>query len=312
VRYDEGRIPEEDIVTLWTALRNGWPFFMPLIVMIVLLIMGYTPSYVAAGSTIAVIALSWLTPKHAITPRKFVAACVETIAQLVPLIGAVAAAGLIMGCFEVSGLAGKFSFLLSTLSFGLLIPTLMVSAAFLILLGMGMPTVAVYTLGVALLGPLLIGKLDLPLMAVHMFLVFYASLSAITPPVAVANFAAAAIAGANPMSLGPYACKLTVGGFMVPFFFLFNTGLLMEGAVVDIVSDFVVGGLMVAYASLALHGWWGKTPIPWSVRLVLGAASLAMINPHQMIQFPATLIGAAMVLAMWKLIAPGEPAVAKA
>ncbi len=302
IRYGEGRIPEEDVVPLGRALAQGWVFFLPLIAMIALLIMGYTPAYVAAGSTLAVIALSWLTPQYAIGPRKFVAACVETIAQLVPLIGAVAAAGLIIACFEVTGLAGKFSFLLSALSFGQLIPTLLVAAVILIILGMGMPTVAVYTLGVALLAPTLIGKLDLPVMAVHMFLVFYASLSAITPPVAVANFAAAAISGANPMSLGPYACKLTVGGFMVPFFFLFNPGVLMEGTLVDILLDSTVGGLMVAYASLALHGWWGKAAIPWAARIVLGAASLAMIHPAPSIQFPATLIGGLIVLALWRLL----------
>jgi TRAP transporter 4TM/12TM fusion protein len=311
IRYDEGRIPEEDIVSLWTALRNGWPYFFPLVVMIVLLVMGYTPSYVAAGSTIAVIALSWINPRNGIGPRRFVAACVETIAQLVPLIGAVAAAGLIMACFEVSGLAGKFSFLLTTLSAGMLVPTLVVSAAFLILLGMGMPTVAVYTLGVALLGPTLIGKLGLPVMAVHMFLVFYASLSAITPPVAVANFAAAAISGANPMSLGPYACKLTVGGFMVPFFFLFHGGVLMEGGIADIVIDFVVAGLMVAYASLALHGWWGKAPIPWLARLVLGATSLLMIHPDAMVQYPATLVGGLTIVALWRMLDAPSLAVAR-
>jgi len=315
VRYNEGRIPESDIVSLVTALRRGWLYFLPLIAMIGLLVKGYTPTYVAAGSTLAVIVLSWLTPNKAIGPRRFVTACVETIAQLVPLIGAVAGAGLILGCLEVSGLAGKFQILLFTLSFGELVPTLILSGIFLILLGMGMPTVAVYTLGVALLAPILIGKFGLNLMAVHMFLVFYATLSAITPPVAVANFAAAAIAGANPMALGPYACKLTVGGFMVPFFFLFNRGVLMQGGVVDIVAHTAIGGLMVAFASLALHGWWGKVPIPWWARLVLGACSLAMIHPNHMIQWPATLIGTALALALWKLLEAtraAQPQVAKA
>jgi TRAP transporter 4TM/12TM fusion protein len=302
VRYDEGRIPDSDIVSFWTALRRGWVYFLPLIAMIGLLVKGYTPTYVAAGSTLAVIVLSWLTPHRAIGPRRFMMACVETIAQLVPLIGAVAGAGLILGCLEVSGLAGKFQILLFTLSFGELVPTLILSGIFLILLGMGMPTVAVYTLGVALLAPILIGKFGLNLMAVHMFLIFYATLSAITPPVAVANFAAAAIAGANPMALGPYACKLTVGGFMVPFFFLFNRGVLMDGGVLQILQHTAIGALMVVYASLALHGWWGKVPIPWWARPVLGAASLAMIHPADMIQWPATLVGAALLAALWKLL----------
>jgi len=305
IRYDEGRIPEEDIVGLATALKRGAVFFLPLVAMIALLIMGYTPTYVAAGSTLAVIVLSWLTPQHAIGPRRFVAACLDTIVQLVPLIGAVAGAGLMIGALEISGLAGKFQILLFSLSFGELVPSLILSGIFLIILGMGMPTVAVYTLGVALLGPILIGKFGLQVMAVHLFLVFYASLSAITPPIAVANFAAGAIAGANPTKLGPYACKLTVGGFLVPFFFLFNHGVLMQGGVVQIVLHFIIGGLMVAYASLALHGWWGKVPIPWWARLVLGACAFATIHPAALIQWPAALIGAAVLLLLWHvLVAP--------
>src|SRR5262249_36627362 len=156
--------------------------FLPLVAMIALLVMGYTPTYVAAGSTLAVIVLSYLSPTRAIGPRRFVIACTETIAQLVPLIGAVAGAGLSLGCLEVSGPVGKFKDLLFMISSGELVPTLCVSGVFLIVLGMGMPTVAVYTLGVALLAPILIGKFGLQLMAVPLFLVFYATLSAITPP----------------------------------------------------------------------------------------------------------------------------------
>src|SRR6185295_13368033 len=137
---------------------------------------------------------------------------------------------------------------------------------------------------------------------VHLFLVFYATLSAITPPVAVANFAAAAIAGANPMALGPYACKLTVGGFMVPFFFLFNRGVLMTGGVVQIVQHTVIGALMVVFGSLALHGWWGKVPIPWWARLVLAACSLAVIHPANLVQWPATMIGAGLLLVLWNML----------
>src|SRR5258708_15905878 len=116
----------------------------------------------------------------------------------------------------------------------LLVPTLLLSAVFLILLGMGMPTPAVYIMGAALLAPTLRGVFNLPEMQVHLFILYFACLSAITPPVAVANFAAGAIAGANPMALGPYAVKLAVGGFVFPFFFLFIPGLHMESGLAPI------------------------------------------------------------------------------
>ena len=156
--------------------------------------------------------------------------------QLVPLVGAVAAAGVVIGAIEISALAGKFTLLINMLSGGYLVPTLLLSALFLILLGMGMPTPAVYIMGAALLAPVLRGMFNLPEMQVHLFMLYFACLSAITPPVAVANFAAGAIAGVNPMALGPYAVKLAIGGFILPFYFLFNPGLNMEGGVVYIPS----------------------------------------------------------------------------
>ena len=105
---------------------------------------GY-PVYVAAGSTAAVIVLSWFHPPTAIGPRRFVECCTDTILQLVPLVGAVAAAGVVIGAIEISALAGKFTLLISMISGGYLAPTLILSAVFLILLGMGMPTPAAAT-----------------------------------------------------------------------------------------------------------------------------------------------------------------------
>ena len=96
--------------------------------MIGLLVAGYTPVYVAAGSTAAVIVLSWFHRPSAIGPRRFVECCTDTITQLVPLVGAVAAAGAVIGAIEISALAGKFTLLINMLSGGLLVPTLLLSA----------------------------------------------------------------------------------------------------------------------------------------------------------------------------------------
>jgi TRAP transporter 4TM/12TM fusion protein len=292
VRHNEPRLPEEDIVPLHRALAGGWRHLLPLGALIGLLIAGYTPVYVAAGATAAVIVLSWFHPPTAIGPRRFVECCTDTIAQLVPLVGAVAAAGLVIGAIEISALAGKFTLLISALSGGLLIPTLLLSAVFLILLGMGMPTPAVYIMGAALLAPVLRGVFDLPVMQVHLFMLYFACLSAITPPVAVANFAAGAIAGVNPMALGPYAVKLAIGGFILPFYFLFNPGLNMEGGIVYILecTFFAVG--MVTFASYAFQGYLGLRTIAWPLRAVLFACAVATVSPRFDITFSAVVVGA--------------------
>jgi len=291
VRHNEPPMPEDQIVPLARALATGWRHLLPIGAMMWLLLAGYTPVYVAAGSTAAVIVLSWFHRPSAIGPRRFVECCTETITQVVPLVGAVAAAGAVTGAIEISALSGKFSLVINFLSGGMLVPALLLSGAFLILLGMGMPTPAVYIMGAALLAPIL-RKFGLPEFQVHLFMLFYACLSAITPPVAVANFAAAAIAGVNPGSLGPYAVKLAIGGFVVPFFFLFNPGLMAIGSLDQILLDCFFGTACTVFASFALHGMLGLKDIVWPLRLLLAASTVATIVPRLDLQIGATALGA--------------------
>ena len=116
-----------------------------------------------------------------------------------------------------------------------------------------------------------------------------------TPPVAVANFAAGAIAGVNPMALGPYAVKLAIGGFILPFYFLFNPGLNMEGGALYILECVFFAIAMVTFASFAMQGYLGLRQIAWPVRLVLFACALATVSPRFDITLAATLIGGALL-----------------
>ena len=296
VRHNEPRLPESEIVPLRTALIHGWRHLLPLGSLIGLLMAGFTPVYVAAGATAAVIVLSWFHPPTAIGPRRFVECCTDTVTQLVPLVGAVAAAGVVIGAIEISALAGKFTLLINALSGGLLVPTLLLSALFLVLLGMGMPTPAVYIMGAALLAPVLRGVFHLPEMQVHLFMLYFACLSAITPPVAVANFAAGAIAGVNPMALGPYAVKLAIGGFILPFYFLFNPGLNLEGGPLYILECLAFAVAMCTFASFAMQGFLGTRAIAWPVRVLLFACALATVSPRFDITLAATLLGAGLLV----------------
>lgn len=300
VRNNEARLPEEQIVPLPHALANGWRHLLPIGALIGLLVAGYTPVYVAAGATAAVIVLSWLHRPTAIGPRRFVECCTQTITQLVPLVGAVAAAGVVIGAIEISALAGKFTLMINVLSGGYLVSTLILSAIFLVLLGMGMPTPAVYIMGAALLAPVLRGVFNLPEMQTHLFMLYFACLSAVTPPVAVANFAAGAIAGVNPMALGPYAVKLAIGGFILPFYFLFNPGLNMEGGPVYIAECVLFAVAMVTFASFALQGFIGRRHIAWPLRLLLFACAVATVSPRFDVTIAATVLGA-IVLALVQL-----------
>jgi TRAP transporter 4TM/12TM fusion protein len=307
VRLNLGRVPEDEIVGLRVALTRNWPSIIPLGVLIWLLVGGYSPAYIAAGSALSVLLASWIWPESAIGPRRFVAACVDTCMAMVPLTAAVAAGGMIIGAIELTGLAGKFTLLLFQLSGGLMLPSLLMAGIVLILLGTGMPTTATYIMGVALLAPMFVGKFGLPVIEVHMFMLFYASLSAITPPVAVAAFAAAAIAGANPFRLAPYACMLSIGGFVLPFFFVFNPGILMQGSLAAILSDTVVAAALVITAALVLHGYVRKRRISLLTRGAFALAAFAMAVPKPAIQYAAILAAAGLYLFLLKAEQP-DPA----
>lgn len=310
VRLNLGRVPENEIVGFRLAVVRNWPSLIPIGVLIWLLSSGFSAAYVAAGSTVAVVLSSWCKREGAIGPRRFIEACVETCRAMVPLVAAVAAAGIIIGSIELTGLSGKFTLLLFQLSGGYLLSSLFLAAVILVLLGMGMPTTGVYIMGVALLAPVFVGKFGLPVMEVHMFMLFYSCMSAITPPVAVAAFAAGSIAGASPFKIAPYACKLAVGGFVLPFYFVFNNGILMQGDVLHVLSDTAVGAVLVLTAALVLHGYVRQWPIPLALRAALAAAAVAMGLPQPEIQLPAAAVALVVFLVLLRVAAARPVAVA--
>jgi TRAP transporter 4TM/12TM fusion protein len=305
--FGYGQLPEDQIVGLGVALRRNWPSLLPVGSLMWLLISGYSAAYVAAGSAVAVIVASWLGRRNAIGPQRFVAACVETCQSMAPLVGAVAAAGLIIGCIEMTGLSGKFTLLLFQLSGGLLVPTLVLSAVILVLLGMGMPTTGVYIMGVALLAPVLISKFGILIMQAHMFVLFFSCMSAITPPVAVAAFAAGSIAATNPFRVGWYACRLAIAGFIVPFFFVFNPGVLMQGGAVEVAGHTLFGLVGCLLCVLMLHGYVRRSRIALPLRALLAVASIALIYPMWELQAAVAAAAVTVVVLLRRRAAQAAP-----
>src|SRR5260221_2704594 len=115
-------------------------------------------------------------------------------------------------------------------------------------------------------------------------MLYFACLSAITPPVRVANFAAGAIAGVNPMALGPYAVKLAIGGFIPPFYFLFHPGLNMEGGVLYILERLVFALVLVSFASLGMPGHLALRHIAWPLRRAALPYAVATAMPRFALQ----------------------------
>jgi TRAP-type uncharacterized transport system fused permease subunit len=147
-----------------------------------------------------------------------------------------------------------------------------------IILGMGMPTTPAYIMQAALLVPAII-KLGVEPMAAHMFAFYFSCLSAVTPPVALAVYAAASIGGASLWGSGVQAVKFAAAGFIVPFFFVFNPSLLFEGAWYDILRAVVTGSIGVVALAAALEAYFLR-PAAWFERALFLVAALLLIDPQ--------------------------------
>jgi TRAP-type uncharacterized transport system fused permease subunit len=202
----------------------------------------------------------------------------ETAHRMAGVTGACAAAGLVVGALTMTGLATKFGHLVLLLTASDLFLSLVVTAVITILFGLGLPTSASYILTAVLVAPVLT-KLGLSLLAAHMFILYYAVLSNVTPPVAVAAYAASAIAQANPLYIALSACRLCLVAFIVPFSFAYGEGLLLEGPWAGIVLSTLTATIGVLLMAAAVEGHY-RRPLEWPARLLLFLAGLAFFVPR--------------------------------
>jgi TRAP-type uncharacterized transport system fused permease subunit len=196
---------------------------------------------------------------------------------MIPVAGACAAAGLVTGGITMTGLAAKFGHIIYNITDAQLLPTLILSGLLTIVLGMGMPTPSAYILAAVLVGPLLT-QLDIPTLAAHMFLLYYAVMSAVTPPVAVAAYAAASIAGANPLHIALTGCRLALAAFVVPFVFVYGPELLLLGTPVQTAITFLSAAVGLFLLSAAIESA-DQFTNSWWTRMLLGIGAIFLIFP---------------------------------
>ena len=190
---------------------------------------------------------------------------------------ACAAAGLIIGVIGFTGIGLQFSSLIIKMSGGVLIIALVFTMITSIILGMGLPTVAAYIVQVPLTIPALI-DLGVDPLAAHLFVFYFAAVSAITPPVALAAFAAAGIAGSEPMKTGMTAVRLGIAAFIVPYIFVYGESLLLIGSVPEIILTVITAMIGIAGVAGAAEGWVLRHTF-WYERVLIVIGSLLMIAP---------------------------------
>jgi TRAP-type uncharacterized transport system fused permease subunit len=186
-----------------------------------------------------------------------------------------ACAGIIVGVISLTGVGARFSNLLLGLAGVSQLLALFFAMCISILLGMGMPTTAAYAVAASVVAPGLV-NLGIPQLTAHFFVFYFAVLSAITPPVALASYAAAGISGANPIETSVTSFKIGLAAFVVPFMFFYNGALLMQGTWPEVVHVFVTASLGVYLLAASVQGWLFGKINPY-LRAVVGVGALAMI-----------------------------------
>jgi TRAP transporter 4TM/12TM fusion protein len=267
----------EDIESPVTVLKKNWYFLLPFILLVWLLVEGYTPTFAGAIVSFVTIAVSWLRKETRMGLHKIIESFEEAALSIIVVASACAAAGLVIGGIMFTGLGNKFTSLIFRATGGFKLVVMLFTAIVCILLGMGMPVPSAYVLTAAMAGPVLL-QVGLPLLQSHLFIVYYATLSAITPPVAVAAFAASGLAKANPNQIGFQAMRLAFVGFLIPFFFSFQPALLLVGNVGEIILASLTAIVGVIALAVAMEGWFRKGISGWG-RLILLFAGLILIYP---------------------------------
>ena len=253
----------------------GWPFLIPIGIIIGVLMAGYSPVFTAGAGALAVVVGTLFSKKTRMTVWQIVDALGETTLRILPVAGACAAAGLVIGGLSMTGLGMKAASVIIEISGGAPGFTLLLAAVVTIILGLGMPTPSAYILAAVLVGPALT-KIGFPVLESHMFLLYYAILSALTPPIAVAALAAAAIADEDPFIIAFDAVRLAAVGFLMPFVFLWNPAILGQGTFLEI-GLAATGGAVGALAIAVSFEWINMRTSgsgAWPIRglLVVGAA----------------------------------------
>jgi TRAP transporter 4TM/12TM fusion protein len=214
-----------------------------------------------------------------------------------------AAAGIIIGSVTITGLGLKFTDLLLSITGGALIPTLVLTMVACIILGMGMPTTAAYIMAAVLMAPALT-KLGFPVLPAHLFIFYFAILSMVTPPVAVAAYTGAGIAGADMYQTGWQAFRMAIPGFLIPYIFIWNPALLLEHQSVWVIVRVCVTALIGVMALAAALVGWLKIKLLIPERGALLVAGLLMLFPERMTDIVGLVIFAAIYV--WQRIKAGR------
>lgn len=302
----------EEMPDLKEAFRRDWPTVIPLVVLIGIIVAGYTPYMAAFWGITLCIAVGLLNPRNRLSLGEIVASLRDGAKYALAVGAAAATVGIVVGVVTLTGVGFKLSFIVTSTAgqmaaaLGSVLPaaimgpqaltllfTLVMTGIVCILMGCGIPTTANYIIMATIAAPAL-GLLGVEAIVAHFFVFYYGVLADITPPVALAAYAAAGMAGADPFRTGNTAFRLGLGKVLVPFVFVFSPSLLLVASNFSWAEFFVAfTGCLVGITCLgaALSGYMLVRTLAWERALLAGAA-LLLVAP----ELYSSLLGGALIL----------------
>ncbi|MBI3701165.1 MAG: TRAP transporter permease [Afipia sp.] len=272
-------VPRSELPKLSNVMRERGHLFLPVIAILAVMYSGYSSPLAALAGTLACFPVAALrkSTRQYVTFENVIGACVDGARNALPVALACASAGVVIAVVTLSGLGIVFTQFVVGLSQNYLLLALIFTMIAGIVLGMGMPTTPAYIIMTALLVPAII-KFGVAVPAAHMFAFYFAVLSAITPPVALAVFAAAGIARSDLWTTGLAAVRIAATSFVVPFMFVYEPALLMIGSWPTIIWSSMTAAVGVTLFGAGLHGYFITHSKLWQSAL-LAIAGLLLIDP---------------------------------
>lgn len=322
-------IPKERLPKPWIVLRQGGYLLIPIIVLVYLLLQGYTPlksAYYCILTTVvlSLVANNWkawasagpsnmsltesLWDSNRLSIKSILQAMENGGRLALGVSAACACTGFVIGVVTLTGVGLKLANAILALSAGSFALTLVLTMLSSIILGMGLPTTAKYIVLATIAAPA-IQSFGVPMLAAHLFIMYFGILADLTPPVALAAYAAAGIARAEPNATGFMAVKLALAGFIIPYIFCYNPALLMIDAS-NLQIAFYVGTAIIGIAALSFAsvGYWLRNLFIWE-RLIMVGAAISLITPG--ISTDAVGLGLMLLVYILQKInkqGPGNPA----
>lgn len=263
---------------LLPLLKSKGFLLLPLAAIIYLLLAGYTPLKAAFNGILVSFVLSWLNKETRLTPIRIKEAFEAGARGAIGVACACATVGIIVGMGTLTGLALRIAGAIVTLAGGSKILTLFFTMMASIILGTGLPTTANFIVTSTMAAPALF-QLGVPSMAAYMFVFYFGIAADLTPPVALAAYAGAGIAGADPMKTGLTSFKLALAGFLVPYVYVYNPMLLFIDAqplpMIQAIASALVGVFLLAMCTIGFY----KTHLPWYLRVLAFAGALGLLIP---------------------------------